>query len=100
VRLNDEEITRMTAFKKMSEHDFIQRYTRLRQDWQGLALQDKPNGECIFLEGNDCALQVVKPQQCREFPNLWNFPGFQKICQAIPCMVSEEEYGRLVPDRS
>lgn len=80
----------------MSEFDFIQEYTRLRQDRQGLALKDKPNGECIFLEGNDCAIQSVKPQQCRDFPNLWNFPGFEKVCHAIPKMVSPEEYAQLI----
>ena len=46
--------------------------------------QDKPGGECIFLEGRDCAVQPVKPQQCRDFPNGWNFPGFEKICRAVP----------------
>jgi len=38
----------------------------------------------------------VKPQQCRDFPNLWNFPGFEETCRAIPHRVSEEDYRRLV----
>ena len=100
VRLTSEEIMHLAAFKEMNEHDFIQQYTRLRQDRQGLALQDKPNGECIFLEGNDCAVQPAKPRQCREFPNLWNFPDFQKICRAVPRLVSTEEYARLVAGHS
>jgi Fe-S-cluster containining protein len=94
VRLSDEEITRLAAFKGMSEHDFIQQFTRLRKDRQGLALMDKPNGECIFLEGGDCAVQPVKPQQCRDFPNLWNFPGFEKVCRAIPVELNAEEFVR------
>jgi Fe-S-cluster containining protein len=57
---------------------------------------EKPDGACIFLSGNDCTVQPVKPQQCRDFPNLWNFPGFEKICHAIPKLVGEEEYRRLV----
>jgi Fe-S-cluster containining protein len=96
VRLTDEEITRLAAFKGLTEFDFIQRFTRLTQDRRGLALMDKPNGECVFLEGNDCSVQAVKPQQCRDFPNLWNFPGFEKVCHAIPRRVSAEEYQRLV----
>jgi Fe-S-cluster containining protein len=80
----------------MSEHDFIQQFARLRHDRRGLVLQEKPNGECIFLEGNNCAVQPVKPQQCRDFPNLWNFPGFEKICRAVPRRVGEEEFKRLV----
>jgi Fe-S-cluster containining protein len=94
VRLSDKEITRLAAFKGMSEYDFIQQFTRLRKDRQGLALMDKPNGECIFLKGDNCAVQPVKPQQCRDFPNLWNFPGFEKICRAIPVELSAEEFAR------
>jgi uncharacterized protein len=96
VRLSDEEIARLATFKNMGEHEFIQQFTRLRHDRQGLALQEMPDGACIFLEGNDCAVQPVKPQQCREFPNLWNFPGFEKICRAIPREVSESEYQRRI----
>jgi hypothetical protein len=39
-------------------------------------------------------VQNVKPQQCRDFPNLWNFPGFEKMCQAKPRIVSSEEFAR------
>ncbi len=94
--MTDEEITRLAAFQGLSEFDFIQRFTRLTADRRGLALQDKPNGECVFLEGNECSVQSVKPQQCRDFPNLWNFPGFEKVCHAIPRMVGNEEYERLI----
>ena len=96
VRLTDAEITRLSEFKKLSELDFIQQFTRLTDDRRGLALMDKPNGECIFLDGNDCAVQSIKPQQCRDFPNLWNFPGFEKVCKALPKLVSEQEYKKLV----
>ncbi|NBT90581.1 MAG: YkgJ family cysteine cluster protein, partial [Verrucomicrobia bacterium] len=40
------------------------------------------DGACIFLEGQDCRIQPVKPQQCRDFPNAWNFPGWRDICMA------------------
>lgn len=96
VLLSDAEITRIAAFKELNEHDFIQQFTRLRQDRRGLALKDQPNGACIFLEGENCAVQPVKPQKCREFPNLWNFPGFEKVCHAIPREVSEAEYQRRI----
>ncbi len=96
VVLRDGEIAALAKFKNMGEHEFIQNYTRLRQDRRGLSLAEKPNGECIFLEGDNCSVQPVKPQQCREFPNLWNFPGFEKQCHAIPKLVGEEEYKKLV----
>lgn len=95
VKVTDEEIHQMAGFVGLTDFEFIQRYTRLRSDRQGLALMDKPNGECIFLSGNHCTVQPVKPQQCRDFPNLWNFPGFEKICRAIPRIVSSDEFQRL-----
>src|SRR6185436_14846462 len=96
VRLTDEEIDRLAAFKGMAVGVFIERFTRLRKDRSGLALTEKINGECVFLEGNDCSIQPVKPQQCRDFPNLWNFPGFEKVCRAVPRLVGDEEYRRLI----
>ncbi|HYG25244.1 MAG TPA: YkgJ family cysteine cluster protein [Verrucomicrobiae bacterium] len=96
VRVSDAEIARLAEFTGMGEFEFIQRYLQLRADRQGLALQNKLNGECIFLEGDNCAVQAVKPQQCSDFPNLWNFPGFEKVCDAIPRRVSEEEYAALI----
>jgi len=96
VRLTEAEIQRLAAFKEMTESDFIQKYTRLTAHRTGLALLDKPNGECIFLDGIDCSVQEVKPQQCRDFPNLWNFPGFQKVCAAIPRVVASDEYQKLL----
>jgi hypothetical protein len=92
VRLTTVEITRLAAFKGLSETDFIQQFTRLRWDRGGLALQEQPDGACVFLEGESCAVQPVKPRQCREFPNLWSFPGFEKTCRAIPRELSEAEY--------
>ena len=96
VRLTDAEIARLAAFKQLREHAFIQQFTRLRPDRLGLALLDQPDGACIFLEDGNCSVQAVKPQQCRDFPNLWNFPGFDKVCHAIPRRVGPEEYQRLV----
>ena len=96
MRLSEAEITRLAAFKGLGENEFIQQFTRLRWDRGGLALKEQPDGACIFLDGENCAVQPVKPQQCREFPNLWNFPGFEKICHAIPREVSEAEYQRRI----
>ena len=98
MRLTEDEISRLAAFKQISEHDFIQCFTRLTNDRRGLALQEKPDGACIFLEGNDCAVQPVKPQQCRDFPNLWNFPGSEKSCRALPREITAEERIRRIAE--
>jgi Fe-S-cluster containining protein len=83
VKVTEAEIAAIAARTGVDEHDFIQRYTRLRPNRDGLALIDKPNGECVFFEQGGCAIQAVKPAQCRAFPNEWNFPGWREVCEAI-----------------
>lgn len=92
VKLTDSEITAMARFLSIGEDEFIQRYTRLHTSRAGLALENKANGECTFLEGNNCRVNPVKPQQCRNFPNLWNFPGFQEICRAKAVVMDQPDY--------
>lgn len=96
VKLREGETQRLAEFLGISEWEFIQRYTRLRSDRQALALEDQADGSCVFLDGEHCRVQPVKPQQCRDFPNRWNFPGFEKSCHAIPREVSDAEYARLL----
>jgi len=96
VKIDSNEIARMAAHLGLSEHDFIQQHTRLDADRRGLALTEKPTGECIFLDGGNCQVQAAKPQRCRDFPNLWTYPGAEKICRAIPRLVSAADYERLV----
>lgn len=82
----------MAALRGVSEDDFIARYTRLRRDRRGLSLVEKENGECVFLDGTACAVQSAKPQQCRDFPNLWRFPGFEATCRATSHELDIERY--------
>ena len=92
VRVSDDELNRISSHFQLAADDFVQRYTRLRRDRQGLSLIEKENGECIFLEGNLCAIQAVKPQQCRDFPNLWRFPDFKAKCRAEAQLIDMESY--------
>lgn len=82
VRLCEDEIRDLALHLGLDEHAFIQRYARLRPDRRGLALEERPDGACIFLDGQDCRVQAVKPRQCREFPNGWRFPGWENVCHA------------------
>ncbi|MEO8206433.1 MAG: YkgJ family cysteine cluster protein [Chthoniobacterales bacterium] len=84
VKLTEEDILSMARHFKITEWEFVQKYTRLRPSRDGLSLLDKENGECVFLDGTDCTVQAAKPSQCQGFPNKWNFPGWQDVCEAIP----------------
>lgn len=96
VRLEPADPDRIAAHLGIPGELFIQQFTRLDRHRAGLSLVEKPDGSCIFLEGSDCRIQPVKPRQCRAFPNLWNFPGFEKLCRAISHDVSPDEWRRRV----
>jgi Fe-S-cluster containining protein len=84
VNVTTEEVPVIAAFVGMTEEEFIHDCTRLNANRTGLSIIDKPNGECLFLEGvNTCRIQKVKPHQCAGFPNTWNFPGWREKCEAI-----------------
>jgi uncharacterized protein len=82
VRIEEDEIAPIAAFLHLDEAEFIARFTRLRMNRQGLSLLEKENHECIMLDGNCCRIHPVKPEQCRGFPNKWNFPGWREVCEA------------------
>lgn len=84
VRLTDADIVRIAQFLGMSEWDFIQKHTRIQPSRRGLALLEKDDGACEFLDGRDCRIHDVKPEQCSGFPNTWNFPGWRDVCEAKP----------------
>ncbi len=83
MNLTNSDISAISGFLGLAELDLIQQFTRLRPRRDGLALTDQTDGACIFLEGRDCLIQPVKPDQCCGFPNSWNFPGWREVCQAI-----------------
>jgi uncharacterized protein len=92
VKVSEIEITRIAGHLGMNDADFIERFTRLRPARDGLALIDKGEShECIFLEGHDCVIQAVKPDQCAGFPNAWNFPGWRESCEAVPTLRFKSE---------
>ncbi len=84
VCVEPEEIAAIAEFLGMDEDSFIDQYCQLRENRQGLSLIDGPDGACIMLVDNGCRINPVKPEQCRQFPNGWNFPGWRDKCQAVP----------------
>ena len=91
VRINDAEITGIASFLGVPDPDFIEKFTRIRGNRTGLSLRDKEGTtECVMLDGDRCRIHDVKPLQCRGFPNTWNFPEWEKECEAIAVPLKEE----------
>ena len=84
VRLQDGEPEAMAGLLGLTVEEFTARYTRLREDRQGLSLLDAPDGACIFLDGTPpaCRIQTEKPRQCRDFPIGWKYTDLEQVCQA------------------
>ena len=84
VRLTVVDAERLAAHLGMAEREFADRYTRLTADRKALSLVEREDGSCIFYNAGtaSCEVHVVKPRQCRAFPNGWRFPGFEDLCAA------------------
>lgn len=74
VLLLPSDISDMARALEMSEADFIRDHTRLAPNRQQLALLDKEDGSCEFLEDNRCRVYESRPEQCRSFPYAWSVP--------------------------
>lgn len=83
VRVTAQEVDAVAAFMEMTPEEFIGRYTCLTADRRSLSLTEDAEGRCVFLEETEpprCRIEQVKPRQCRDFPEKWNFPGWEKEC--------------------
>lgn len=88
VKLEPGEAEQIAAFLGISEIEFFDAHTRLTPDRRHLSLIEKADGSCEYLTSTDdgfacCAIEAVKPVQCRDFPERWNFPDWQKLCGAF-----------------
>ncbi len=83
VRLKDAEIDAIAEFLQMDVNDFLEQYTILAPDRRSLSLTERENGECCFYDSENslCIIQAVKPQQCIDFPQRWNFKGWENECK-------------------
>lgn len=71
VLLTDADIVVLASALGIDEQRFVEEHTRLAPGRHGLALLDKEDGSCFFLEGNGCRLYEARPEQCRTFPYAW-----------------------------
>ncbi len=81
VKVADREVDAIADYLEIPVADFLDRYTVITPDRQALSLTERPDGACIFLDdNNDCIINAVKPAQCRDFPDKWNFPNWRSEC--------------------
>lgn len=84
VLLTDKDIAAIAETLKISEIEFIKKHTRLAANRRQLALLDGEDGSCAFLEGSQCTIYTVRPEQCKTFPFEWiagedECPGLREV---------------------
>jgi len=62
-----EEALSISQFLNISQESFLRNYLEpdSGDQWQ---LRSKPDGACIFLDGQGCRIYPVRPLQCRTYP--------------------------------
>lgn len=83
VRVSEKEVDAIADFLHIPVRDFIRDHTVLTPDRRSLSLMEKSDGACVYYDTvtGSCKIQAVKPKQCRDFPLVWNFPGWEKLCR-------------------
>lgn len=104
VRITDAEADAIAEYLGLPIHDFLRDYTCLAPDRRSLSLLEKEDGSCFYYdeENRSCRIQDVKPRQCRDFPRVWNFPGWRTLCAGghTDIMTEEEKEPGHGPDTS
>ena len=84
VRLGNDEVAAIAAHVGVGIGEFTGRYTKLTDNRAGLCLTECADGSCgVLSAAGECRIQSVKPQQCRDFPVKWSYPGFERNCRAM-----------------
>jgi uncharacterized protein len=90
VRVSPAEVRRIAAHLGMAEEEFVRTLTRKPEIASHAKAGDlwliekpAPDYECIFLEGNLCAVNPVKPAQCAGFPLKWRTRGMIEDCAGM-----------------
>lgn len=83
VRVSEQEINLIAGFLQIEVTEFIRDFTCLTPDRKSLSLLEKEDGSCLYYDDEQkcCRINPVKPKQCRDFPLLWNFPGWETLCR-------------------
>jgi len=79
VYIAQDDVKRIAAHLGLSEFEFVNRYAEIVHRPR-LNLKTKPNGECVFLEGNECSIHKVKPKHCADFPTVWRIENLESFC--------------------
>lgn len=68
VYLSKVDVENLSNHFRLSEEEFLKKYTRYIDGQYALLEEPAPTYDCIFLKENKCTVYHARPIQCRTFP--------------------------------
>lgn len=91
VYLKAGEAQKIADFFGLDVYDFTERYCELLNRQKLVLKKAEKKEDCIFLEGDRCRVQPVKPEQCRDFPIGWRTVKSLDYCAGIKRILKEKK---------
>ena len=67
--ISERDVERLAKYLRLRAQEFLERYTEVDPEDGERVLKRNGSG-CIFLDGNDCTVYEVRPDNCVDFPHL------------------------------
>ena len=68
-KVTERDIDRLARHFRLKPERILADYVVESED-EGFILRRRENGECVFLDGNDCTVYEARPEVCQRYPHL------------------------------
>ena len=89
VHITKDDLAQLLDFLKIDVAEFMDKYVRPDRTYS-ITLKERPSKECIFLNGDVCAVYESRPEQCASFPHRWRTPAANTLCPAMKALPPAE----------
>jgi Fe-S-cluster containining protein len=68
-RVTERDVDRLARHFRVKPERIMADYV-VGSDEEGFILKRRPEGDCVFLDGNDCTVYDARPDVCQRYPHL------------------------------
>jgi Fe-S-cluster containining protein len=68
-KVTERDVDRLARHFRLKPGRIVADYVVQSED-EGTILRRRENGECVFLDGNDCTVYEARPEVCQRYPHL------------------------------
>jgi uncharacterized protein len=73
-KVTERDVDRLARHFRVKPERILADYV-VESEEEGFILRRRENGECVFLEGNECTVYESRPETCQRYPHLVRGPG-------------------------